>query len=51
MEGELLWTLDNNVFTSWVPAYHVVIFGTLEETVNERVRSGSAVGGMGTTCA
>lgn len=47
MEGELLWTLDNDVFASWVPADHVVIFGALEETVNERVRRGSAVLGRG----
>jgi hypothetical protein len=39
MEGELLWSFYDDVFTLGIPADHVVIFRALEETVRtERVR-------------
>ena len=31
MESELLWALDDDVFTSGVPANHVVVLWALEE--------------------
>lgn len=31
MQSELLWSLDDDVLTSWVPLNNVVILGTLEE--------------------
>lgn len=30
VEGELLWTLDDDMVPGWVPADHVVVFGLLE---------------------
>jgi hypothetical protein len=32
MEGKLLWSLDDNVFTSRIPTNHMMIFRTFEET-------------------
>ena len=44
VEGELLWTLDDDVVAGWVPADHVVVFRTLEETTRFATRSaGSAL--------
>lgn len=36
MEGELLWTLDDNVFAGGIPADHVVVLGTFKKTAAGR---------------
>jgi len=33
VEGELFWPLDNNVLAGRVPADHMVVLWTLEQTV------------------
>lgn len=36
MEGELLWTLHDDVFTGGIPSDHVMVLWTLEETGETR---------------
>ena len=36
MKSELLWSFDDDVFTCWIPANHVVVFWALEETFLEQ---------------
>lgn len=33
MEGELLWLFYDDVFSSWIPPNHMMVFWTLEESV------------------
>lgn len=44
MKGELLWPLHDDVVTSRVPSYHMMVFGFLEKTA-EGKRS-ATTGGM-----
>ena len=36
MESELFWTLDDDLFSLWVPTYHMVILLFLEEPIIEQ---------------
>jgi hypothetical protein len=32
---ELFWPFNDDMFTSWIPANHVVVFGTLKKAVDD----------------
>ena len=34
VKRELFWPFNNDMFTSWIPTNHVVVFGTLEKAVD-----------------
>ena len=36
MKGELFWLFYDDVFPSWIPPNHVMVFGTFEKTGSER---------------
>ena len=40
MEGELFWLFYDDVFSSWIPPNHVVIFWTFKKTAKRKFRLG-----------
>ena len=40
MEGELFWLFYDDVFSSWIPPNHVVIFWTFKKTAKHKFRLG-----------
>jgi hypothetical protein len=35
VKSKLLWSFDNDMLACWIPANHMVVFGTLEKTLVE----------------
>jgi hypothetical protein len=38
VKGELLWLFYDDVFSGWIPPNHMMVFRTLEETVQKSFR-------------